>query len=394
MTQIEANKKVETAPAPQTLPIEGKFARYNSPFLQLMIPMLTTRYMWQALEEINPFNVLQKPNPALKPEFKAWKEPTFGRYVSRNIAALGMGSVVLGVISYYSKKTYSDIHTVYAEAVGYELNKKPEDVTTRDLMKSDNAALAVTRDAFIKRTAIRMAAGASFFLPWHRLRAWAKAGSMPKFAANANAGVGMVGTYLSMDGFIRKQSFFEAEQSLVADALNHSDTNTSKVIATADIEALMLLQRHHLDNNYKWPLLNKPEADEQMKLASRIAELMNQTYHNTEKKEHADFTLGKFNFLIGFGLLDQYPEALELVEIANKSQDMSEIKTVIAGVKRGQTVRNAMEGLPVPAVHEHAPAEDPQKSFAAKVRPHAAKIPEVARNAMDFAATTPDALMR
>ncbi len=35
-----------------------------------------------------------------------------------------MGLTVEGFITYYSKRTYDDMKTLYAEAVGYELNKK------------------------------------------------------------------------------------------------------------------------------------------------------------------------------------------------------------------------------------------------------------------------------
>ncbi|MBY0408330.1 MAG: hypothetical protein K2Q01_11625, partial [Rickettsiales bacterium] len=198
-----------TDDAPQSdLAVKGRFARYNSPFLQLMIPLLTTRYLWLAVEDINPLNFLSKPDPSKAPGFQPWERPTTMGYIKRNFAALGMGATILGLVGFYSKRTGDDIKTLYSEAVGYELGKKTEDVTWQDVfVKSENAALQVTRDAFFKRTATRMLAGAAFLAPWHMLRDWKN--HKPKYDANANAGVGAMGLYLSLfEGFMRKQSFF------------------------------------------------------------------------------------------------------------------------------------------------------------------------------------------
>lgn len=390
------------------LDLKGRFARYNSPFLQLMIPVLTTRYLWLAAEDINPKNFLLKPDPASKPGYTPWQKPGKLEYLSRNFAALGMGATILSLIAYYSKSTADDIKTLYSEAVGYELGKKKEDVSWHDVfIKSNNEALKVTRNAFFRRTGLRALAGSAFLMPWHALRDWKN--GPPKYDANANAGVGAVGLYLSLfEGFVRKQSFFDAEQNLVGVSINHSDTNTHEIIHSRSIQSLMLLQRKHMDKNYQWPRLNSDEGIQQAALANRIADLMNQTYHNTCRKEEGNFTIGKFNFLLGFGLLDSYPEAVGYVELANKSGTMNEVKEAAAAIHRGEKAQEVFQRYgvdlaraaqanteipdPQPLPHEHCakftdrvPAPQIVEPFAARVQKSPVQLPQAPRSPQEFA---------
>jgi hypothetical protein len=388
--------------------MKGRFNRYNSPFLNLMLPVLTTRYVWLAIEDVNPLNFLKKPDPSKipgtelpKPGFKAWEKPGLGGYIRRNFAALGMGVTTLGVISYYSKRTYDDMHALYAESVGYELDKKPQDVTWNDIfVKSQNAALNVTRDAFLKRTAVRLAAGAAFLMPWHALRDWKN--EKPKYDANANAGVGAIGTYLSTDGFMRKPSFFDMEQTMVAKAINHADDSTHENIGTKNIQLLLMLQRKNVDKTYKWPAFTSKEGKEQAVLATRIADLMNQTYDNTDRTGAAHFTIGKFNFLIGFGMLDSFPEALGFVEMANQSKDMKSVKEAAAMIKGGRSATETFKSFGIDleqlvkentAIHtmqahhqsEHDEQQPPAKKFTDRVTSAKEKLPQTSRSAQDFA---------
>lgn len=337
----EAVKQQQPEPSPD-LAMKGRFDRYNSSFLKLMIPLLTTRYVWLAIEDINPFNFLKKPDPALKEGFKAWQAPGIKGYVSRNFAALGMGATMLGFVSYYSNRTYQDIRTLYAESVGYELDKKPSEVTHDDIFKhSKNAALNVTRNAFMRRTFLRMAAAASFFLPWHIFRDFKH--DKPKYDANANAGVGALGVYLSLEGLLRTPSFFDMEQNMVDTAIKHDDADSQQVISSRHIQTMLLLQRKHLTPNYRWPEYSSPEGQNEMRLMERIADLFNQTYHNKPQEDHANFTIGKFNYLVGFDLLGHYPASLGFVELANKSPDMKDVKEAATAIKNGQDAKSVFE---------------------------------------------------
>ena len=322
-----------TAEEPQKLSIWVRFVSYNSPFLALMIPALIMRYLWIAVEDINPGNFLKK-DPSTRPGFIPWKRPGIGRSLSLNFASLGVGASLMGILGYYSKNTHADIRTLYAEAVGYELDKKPEDVTWRDIfVRSENSTLEVTRAAFFKRTAMRAAAVGSFFVPWHWFRDFHF--NKPKYDANLNAGVGVLGTYLTLDGFLRKPSFFDGQQQLIGASVSGQKDGIREKISGSSIAGLLMLQRKQKHPNYVWPELASLEGIEQERLAARIADLMNQTYRNTPMEEPVHFTIGKFNFLAGFGMLDHFPTSLAFVELASRSPDMKAVKQVAAAIEKG-----------------------------------------------------------
>ncbi len=315
--------------------------RYDSPFMKLIAPFIATRYFWLAIEEINPFDFLKKRDSLIKDGAisahsvgKPWKEPSMGRYFSRNFAAFGMGLTFLAAMGFYSRNTFKDIKSLYSEAVAYEFDKKPEDVTLWDIFsKSENAALKVTRGAYLRRTAARLATAGSFFFPWQIFRGYKEL--KPEYGANANAGVGAVGAYLLAEGYLRDKSFFDALQEMVSSDLHHNNANPNQSITSMRIKGLLALQRKHLNKDYQWPNADSPEGKSQLLLAERIASLMNQTYGNDERVEEANFTIGKFIYLAGFGLLDKFPESLAFVELANKSADMKEVKQAALQIKTG-----------------------------------------------------------
>lgn len=369
----------------------GRFTRYSdSPFLQLMIPLVATRYNWLAIRDLYIDHPAEIPSAATS-ALREGEKFSFGKYLKWNFAALGIGATALGLTALYSKRTYDDIRTLYAEAVGYEFNKDPKDVGFMDLMRSKNEALAVTRGAFLRRTAARFAAAGSFWVPWHKLR---RAQHIePNRDTNVSAGVGALSTFFTLDGFIRRPSFFDTEQKLVDTAINHSDPSLAEVVDARHIRALMRLQSKHLDKHYHWPDLASPEGQNEMALATRIANLANQTYNNTNKTGPANFTLGKFNYLVGFGLLDQFPESLAYVELANMSKGMEEVKEVAAAIKKGQDAKSAFAefGIDMDAlVKKYSPKiahalEEPTVTRFADESLKAKKI-TVARSAQEFAA--------
>lgn len=393
---------------------------YNSIFTQLVAPLVATRYIWLAIEEINPFNMLRKYVPRLakdengervvKEEHgnkyhvtvngrnatidgKTWKEPSFGRYVSRNFAAVGMGTTVLGIVGSYSKNTLDDIKSIYAEAVGYELGKKTADVTLADIFtRSNNEAVKITRDAYISRTAGRFATVSAFFLPWHKFRDKALRHIQPKYSVNAEAGVGAVGVNLYAEGLLRKPSFFDLEQKIVGSKINHNDLDPYSAIQPEDIQSLIHLHRKHLNKNYKAPLIESKEGQNDIKLATRIAKLFGDTYDNVPPANTDSFTLGKLNYLIGFGLLDNFPESLAFVELANKSVDMKAVKQVAAAIKNGENSQDAFAkfGIDVQKLaarnEQHAyTSSAPEKKFTDNIQP---------KTLIDFSAKSPETSLK
>lgn len=381
----QENKMEITAEKP---PLQTDYTWYNSLFTQLIAPLFGMRYLFEAIEDINPGNILQKNQPKPDTSGKPWKDPSMGRYASLNFISYGMGTLFAGIMFDYSRRTLNDIKSLYAEAVGYELGKKTEDVTIGDVFfKSQNAALEVTRNAYRFRTLMRAATAATFFVPWEKLRA--SKSTAPKYESNAKMGVGAIAGYIYGEGFLREPSFFDMEQRIVSAKVNHKDVNPYMTISAEDVQGLIVLHRKHLNPHYKRPPAASEEGQHDIALAARITELLNQSYKNTPDKENANFTIGKFNYLIGFGLLEQFPQSMAYVELANKSADMSEVKQVAAAIKNGQNAVEAFKSFGIEAKENIAPmqTEKAEAKFADTVKPQAEKT-MVPRSHQDFAAPT------
>ena len=248
-----------------------------------------------------------------------------------------MGATFLGIVGVYSKNTLHDIKSIYAEAVGYELGKKTEDVTFADVfIKSQNKALETTRNAYLGRTLARSVTASAFFIPWHKLRDKSFPNTKTKYNVNVNVGTGAVGVHIYGEGYLREPSFFDVEQKMISSKINRNDVNPYAEIQPHEIQTLLTLQRKHLDKKYKAPRGASIEAQNDVKLATRITELLNSTYDHIPQVDTKNFTIGKFNYLIGFGLLDKFPESLAFVELANQSIDMKEVKQAVAAIKEGQ----------------------------------------------------------
>jgi hypothetical protein len=210
-----------------------------------------------------------------------------------------------------------------------------------------------------------------------------------------SAGVGILSSFLFLDSTIRKPSFFDHEQSLISKSINHEDVISSETISTQNIQTLMMVQHKHLDKNYKWPPFNSPEGKQKAVVATRIADLMNQTYNNSDRVEEANFTIGKFNFLMGFHMLDSFPESLAYVELANKSTDMKDVKKVAALVKAGHDAQSAfleagvdMNALVKIHTDMHSTPDAHQKKFTEMVPAPKEKVAIAQRTLKDFAAIT------
>ncbi|MEK6747342.1 MAG: hypothetical protein AABY33_09980 [Pseudomonadota bacterium] len=381
---------------------------YNSTVTQLLAPLVGMRYIWLALEEINPLNFWGKDKPEIDRDKKGnpkikngraittegkyitsdgrpWKEDSFRRYASRNSPALGIGAGVLLLVGMYSKNTLSDIKSIYAEAVGYELGKNSKDVTIDDVFrKSKNEAIEVTCRAYLARTAARMLAAMSFFVPWEKFRAKPFRAVQPKYDVNADAGVGAIGALIYWEGFVRKPSFFDVEQKLVSTKINHKDIDPYTAFQPQDIQALINLQRKHMDKRYKAPLVASAEGQNDVKLATRVAELLNIAYDNKPDITSDKFTIGKLNYLIGFKLLDKFPESLAYVELANKFVDMNEVKQAASAIKAGENVDGVfarfgvdMQKLAAKAEQQTPAPATESKKFTQDIEP---------KTLMDFAA--------
>lgn len=337
---MSSNNSIETPH------MKTRLGKTPSAFASILSSAVALRYFFLAVSRINPFNVLgffKENRPGWREsrennweKIENYSDKPVAEKAANNAASIGMGSLFTTIIGWYSLNTYKDIKSLYKEAVAYELGKKPEDVGFIDIFwRSKNDAIKTTCKAFLSRTAVRALVAATFFMPWHKLRG--DQTEKPDFNANTDVGVGTIGFYMMWESMIRQGSFFDAQQKLAATAIDHASNSKYETISPSDVQTMLTLQRKHVDKKYQWPDGASPAGQNEMSLAYRISELLNLTYNNVPVGfERAHFTLGKFNYLIGFGLLDKFPASLAFVELAAKSPDMEAVKAAAAEIKSGK----------------------------------------------------------
>lgn len=374
----------------QALPIQGRFSNYIAPYLRLILPLLTARYLVEGVERLNPLNMLKKGQPAQQ------------AYWQKNFFALGWGALATAVTGYYTRKTYQDIKTVFAEAAGYELNKAPNEITFNDMRQSTNPLLKTTMKALTRRTAMRFAADATLFLPWHVLSHPTEPGTKIRdadaYQANSRMGTGVIASYLFMDAFTRKESLFELLQNLVDDKIQHNTNNPYDIIQTSDISSMLLIYRRGQDKSYQPPAPATQAAHDNQRVAAFIADRMNQTYGNTPREENVDLTVGKVLFLLGNGLMDKFPENMAYVELAGKGKGVEEVKQVAAAIAKGAdpiatfaehgVVLDAQGNARTVTMEQQPQPEQAPMRFTDRVQQPQSHIPETARTPQDFAAQT------
>jgi hypothetical protein len=332
------------------LKLVGRFSRYDSIFAKLLLPFLSVKYLAEGLHDLTNFTY----------RIQHWKEKEkertdegsklFGKYdnvgwrrwLNKSILALSFGTVVNLLIGLYTNRTYRDIKTLYREALGYEFDKAPQDIGVRDIWRSQNAVIQKTRGDFLGRTLKRFGAASGFFIPWGPWFAHEKYENTSKLDnIGYKMGPGVMGAYLFWDAFKRKKSFFEELQETVDTKLSRDSEGgkPGEGVTTEEILSLFLFQRKAVDKSYLRPPLDSQEWQEQTALAAHIADVTNRTYGNTPG-DNASFTIGKFEYLFGFGLLDTFPESLAYVELASQ-YGMQAVKQVASAVKNGMNPETA-----------------------------------------------------
>lgn len=277
--------------------------------------------------------------------------------------ALGAGALALSVS--YSYNVYQDMKHLFTETVGYEFDKKPEDVTIFDIFRSNNHIVNATSHNFWMKLLERVGLSVPFFFVGKAL---------PMGLADFT--IGMTGARLLQETWNRKPTMFEDLVTFVNQRINPQN-GLGQPITVADI---FDIYQHYCYYNQKDKgfhnviSTNNEEArgwGESQILFARMAELMNKSYaykHTTQYDSHgnvlqlASFTLPKFVYLLGNGLIDaKHPgKSLAYVEIANTEG--------MAGVKKAQAEFAA--GATIDAVHttHHlppSPIKSMRDSFAA-----------------------------
>lgn len=303
------NKNYDNEQALSGNSIKGRFARFTSAFWSLALPAISGRYLFEFLNEfIDPKKLFPNRN-----NYK-----TVPKFLANNIYTMTLGTVMMGIITFYGKRTYDDMKTLFAEAISCETGKPKEQIGFMDMFKSKNTIVQTTVKNLEQKTGMRGLFASAYFFPWQVLT---------KNNLNDNvgykAGTGSMAAYLFADGFYRNKSFFEALQELVDVKIEHNDsTKINTKIEPDDIMVLSYIYKKSQDKSYTLPVRSSEELRQEREFATRVADLINQTYNNTPKTGHADLTIGKLVHLMGNGFLDKYPENIAYINIANEDIDV------------------------------------------------------------------------
>lgn len=263
--------------------------------------------------------------------------------------ALGVGSLAL--TGTYANMVYKDLKNIFGEAVGYELNKDPHDVTFADLMKSQNAIVKMSISNFWERTASRFLTDLPFF-------------ASIKFphVEIADFMIGVKGLQLFGESWRRKTTMFEDLVALVNSKINPQN-GLGQPITSGEIFDLYQHYGFHTKSTKVFNTIIERDGNDSIvwargqRVFGRIAELMNQTYAYKHPSQldadgnlllHADFPLPKFIYLLGHNLIDpsQPEQSLAYIETANSygMQAVSEVQTMFS---HGATIDAVIARFPV-----------------------------------------------
>lgn len=299
----DKNETSTDTPSLQKVKISGRFDQYRSSYWAALVPLLSARYIFRPFDRKH----WDDPKPGEKP-------PThFQKHRYSGIVGLFMS----GITSFYAYRTYKDMKSIFREPLAWEFNKDPEDITLADFHRSKNTIVKQTVGNYVKYNLRRFGVNTVFFLPFAFKGFFKKHDLHPE--TGVDIGIGANALYLFTDVLSRKMTPFEELQSLIDRKVNHAERYGDQVTA-ADL--LDVYERHAprgpIDSFLTYR--GKPEWDKAMRIFERMADLMNQTYHNTIPHEKADFGFPKFVYLVGNDMID--PDHIDLsmagIEIANR----------------------------------------------------------------------------
>jgi len=332
---------------PEHTVIKGRFNQYVSAFWTFVLPLFTTRYLFQPLFDMmgwtdepksrTPGSIITE-RPGISPA-------AIDKPILQRAYALATGGVMLLATAFYSLKTLGDMRRTLRESLAYEFDKKPQDVGFKDLLftKTDNDVVNKVRRNFFKMSARRLAfvnlPFFSFLIP-----------GLSKRLSTENAvrwGVGLGASYLVSDVLSRRETFFEELQIVIDRKINQVGRMGEQLTATDLLNLYDINARDHSPQMTFSDKINTPLWKQNLPAFERMAALMNETYHPSNGKA-AEFTIPKFVYLVGHKLIQpQYPEqTLAYVEIANR-YGMSAVKKAAAAIQGGTPLDKILAQFPI-----------------------------------------------
>lgn len=350
--------------SPQAIPISGRFDQYRSSYWAAAIAALGARYF---------------PRPFLRPSMEG--EGFFTKHLYSGFAGL----VMEGVTAVFAYTTWKDMRNIFAEALAWEFNKKPEDVNFNDFRRSKNTMVQQTLNNYVRYNLRRAAVNLTFFAPYifKKPFEWMTKNAAPdsmwrpeKWHAESGAdfALGTNALYLLSDVFSRKATPFEAMQATIDFKINHTESYADKIAAT---DLLDIYERHAANGPIQSFTYQRgtPQWEESMQVFQRMADLMNQTYNNDTRKEQANFTMGKFIYLVGNGLIQpsECEQTRTLIEVSNR-YGIDALKQAVNSMTQGGTLQQALSAYPIapgaepPAPKKHTELAQPPSAYTDKAK--------------------------
>ncbi len=303
-------------------------------------------------------------SPGIMPYSNAWEifSSDVKSDVSANVINRGydyaLGTSSLFLTGYYANRVVSDIKKVFAETVGYEMDKDPKDVTYRDIWNSKNKMVEEVRGNFIRKNAWRV--GSDLVLFGGALAHLPRLGFLKKYPIS-DLGVGVKGAQL-IGQILNKQTTVFVDLVQLIDTKMNPLKGMGAPIEVADI--FDLYQKYTLEHDPKATFRDAVNGqnhdgrdwEKSQTIFQRAADLMNQTYkykHVVRENvpspdEKANFTLPKLLYLLGHDLIDTYKpeETLAYIEVANR-YGIPAVRQAQRALERGIPVDQALVNYPV-----------------------------------------------
>lgn len=356
--------------------MKGRVNRHTSGYWALAIPALSVRYLAEATADVVNFTRHSAAKYIKLPwmqKLAALPETSEGNKAASRmldkVEAPVVGAFMLGVSTLYMGRTYKDLKAAFSEAISWETGKKKEDIGFMDIIRSDNTLVEAARQNFFKYNARRFAVNTPFFSHL----AFDKA-IKPKQAILF--GVATNSVYLMSDVLTRKETFFERLQSFVDEKVLHTEKLGDQISA---IDLINLYELHSRDKNPNYRFTGRMDTKEwqdRVKVFSRMADLMNETYGNQTNPEKANFTLSKMVYLMGHGMITTGGDpdrSCAYIEVANR-YGIDAVKDMASkNMADGSDIKYGKEKYPVKAAEAGVAAclpdakdEKQQGGFAAK----------------------------
>ncbi len=270
-----------------------------------------------------------------------------------------LGAYMFGVTATYEYNVYKNIRKVYAEAVAYEDDKRPEDIRFSDFRHSQNRLVQNTMQNFRDKTRSRLGTDLGFFGRWLGF-----AHPSLSMLKNFKFGETIGGLKLAQSlgsVYTRRNTIFEEICSLIEKKINpirgiSESINESDLIDIYQNYAHTIAPRHAFHDitiHQQSDVVDWKRAESVFALA---AELMNRTYKYKHsrvdelpaelrvKADPGNFTLPKFLYLLGHDLIDpaKPEQSMAYVQVANQ-YGMQAVKQLQASLEKGMTLEEAIK---------------------------------------------------